>query len=49
MKNVAGIGDIRNAYTFLVGKIDGKGQPERYKCSWEITMKCILQKIDVRL
>jgi len=43
--HVAHIGVMRNAYSILVGKLEGKRPLERPKCSWEDNIRMDLREI----
>jgi hypothetical protein len=42
--HVASMGELRNAYTILVGKPEGKRPRERTRCTWEDNIRLDLKE-----
>jgi hypothetical protein len=40
------MGEMRNAYSILVGRSEGKRLLRRHRYSWEIILELILGKLD---
>jgi len=45
-EQLASMGEIRSAYSLLVGKPEGRRQFGRSRCTWEDNIKMILKKWD---